>query len=372
MLRISTDRISEGMIVGQNIMDKNGRILLTAGQVLSRRYIQRIRELGVPFVYIDDQLGIEDPDPPVRSATVSLATASLRQSFEVYAQTGQTDLGEIQLQIDNIISDLTDNSHIIVGMSELKSYDDYTFQHSVNVCILSLIIGMSQGYRHSQLRDLGIGAILHDIGKIKIPLAIINKPTSLTYEEYIEVKKHPYEGFLIIKSLRGFPRASTEAILQHHERMDRRGYPRGLKGQDIHDYGLIVAVADVFDALVSDRPYRPAFNNYEAMQVMQQDKGVGLSGPYVDALFSHINMYPPGTVVCLSNGDLAVVTRGTVPDSSFPQLRLLFDVDMQAYGMDSSMELGADQDIYIKKVLGHLQGEQYMLEFLKIHKLHEH
>lgn len=369
MFRIPSDQITEGMVLARNITDSSGRVLLTAGQVFSKRYALRIQELQIPYVYIDEQLGIEVPEPPVSPATVSAATASLKKCYEQYAKTGQTDLGSIQCQIDNIINDLANNSHIKIGMSELKSYDDYTYQHSVNVCVLSLIIGMSQGYSHLQLKNLGIGAILHDIGKIKIPLEIVNKPSSLTYKEYIEVKKHPWEGFTIINALHDFPQSSTQAILQHHERIDRRGYPRGLKGIDIHEFGLIVAVADVFDALVSDRPYRAAFCNREAMEIMEQEKGTKLSESYIDALFSHINMYAPGTVVCLSNGDLAVVTKENPKASRHPHLKLLFDPDMQAYQLDTSLDLNVRRDISVKRVLNYQEAEECILKFLTLHKI---
>jgi HD-GYP domain-containing protein (c-di-GMP phosphodiesterase class II) len=369
MVRISSGRISEGMVLGRPIIDAKNRFLLTAGQVLNERYVLRIKELQIPFVYIDDQLGIEDPIPPVSPATISMATDSLKQCYKQFAETEKTDLRTVQSQISNIIDDLATNSYVMIGMSELKSYDDYTYQHSVNVCALSIILGISQGYSRMRLQNLGIGAMLHDIGKIKIPLEIINKPSSLTYEEYMEVKKHPWEGFKIINSsAMMLPRTSIYGVLQHHERVDGRGYPRGLSEVNIHEYGLIIAVADVFDALVSDRPNRPAFSNHEAMQIIERKKGTHLSTIFVDALLSHINMYPPGTVVILSNGDLAVVTQENIKEPKRPQTKLLFDGDNQLYERDRSFNLGDHKDVFITKVLSHLEAEDKIIQFLTIHK----
>ena len=370
MLRIPTNRISEGMVLALPIIDANNLLLLTAGQVLTEKYVQRIQELQIPFVYIDDQLGIEESIPPVNPDTLSIATESLKQSYEQCAKTGKIDLRTVQSQVDNIIDDLITNSHIMIGMSDLKNYDDYTYQHSVNVCVLSIILGISHGYNHLQLQALGMGSILHDIGKIKIPLEIINKPSPLTYAEYMEIKKHPWEGFKIINSSIDLPRGSAQGILQHHERIDGRGYPRGIDEVNIHEYGLIVAVADVFDALVSDRPYRRAFNNQEAMEIMEREKGTHLSPLFVDALLSYINMYPPGTVVSLSNGDLAIVTRENVKDPKSPPLKLLFDAGKQAYEMNSSFDLGAHINIFITKALSPMEAEVIIIEFLTIHKNH--
>lgn len=365
MIRISSDKVTRGMVLARNIINSNGRALLTKNQHLTQRYIKRLRELKIPYVYIDDGLGLEDTTPPVKPSTVTKATKSLKQAFDYFVETGKADLQAIESQIDNIIDELSSNKNILFGMSELKTYDDYTYQHSVNVCILSIVIGMKQGYSRQQLRELGFGAMLHDIGKTKIPPEILNKPTLLTYEEYIEIKKHPWEGFSIVQSFKQLPYNSVYAILQHHEQVDGRGYPRGLNKYNIHDYGLIVAVADVFDALISDRPYRPAYTNLEAMEIILQDRDTKLSGKYIDALFAHINIYPPGTMVHLSNGDLAVIVKNNADGLNHPQLKLLFNSDMEPYDMDTSLDLSIEKNVYIKKVLSHQETEQHILEFFK-------
>lgn len=367
MLRFSTDQISEGMVLARPVVDANNRILLTAGQVLSEKYVQSIKKLQIPFVYIEDQFGVEEPTPLVDPDTVWEAAENLKQCYEECAKTGKIDLRGIQSQVDNILDDLISNNNIMIGMSDLKSYDDYTYEHSVHVSILSIILGICHGYDRLQLKALGMGAILHDIGKINIPLEILNKPTSLTYEEYMLVKKHPWDGFTLINSI-DLPRGSAQGIVQHHERIDGRGYPRGIDKASIHEYGLIVAVADVFDALVSDRPYRRGFNNQEAIEMMEQEKGTHLLPLFVDYLVSYINMYPPGTVVILSNGDLAIVTRDNVNNSKRPHMKLLFNADKQAYELNSPFNLEEHKDISISKVLNATEAEEIMLLFLKIHK----
>ncbi|NLV21736.1 MAG: HD-GYP domain-containing protein [Syntrophomonadaceae bacterium] len=368
MLKISSNRISAGMILGRPIINAQQRFLLTAGQVLTERYIKRIKELQIPYVYIDERLGVEDPVPLINPATFAMAIDSLRQCYEQYSKTMRIDIRNVQTQVGNIIDDLVNNSYLMIGMSELKNYDDYTYQHSVNVCALSIILGISNGYDRLQLQNLGVGAILHDIGKIKIPLEIINKPTALTYDELVEVKKHPWEGFMMVNSAINLPKSSVYGILQHHERIDGRGYPRGLSEDNIHQYGLIIAVADVFDSLVSDRPYRPGFSNQEAMAIIEREKGTKLSPRFVDALFSHLNIYPPGTVVSLSNGDLAVVTQENLQDMKRPRLKLLFDVYKKIYAKDRSLNLADHKDIFITKTFSYSETENIMLQFLKLHK----
>lgn len=368
MFRISTNYIAEGMIVGKNIVDANGRVLLTSGQVLNSRYIQRIQALHIDFIYIQDDLDIKEPISPVRPKTITKATASFKRCYEQCVKTGKVSARAMQSQVDNIINDLMNNNEIMYGMAEVKEYDDYTYEHSVNVCVLSLILGISLDLSRSQLQALGIGSMLHDIGKIKIPLGIINKPSRLTYEELIEVKQHPWTGFKIATESNDLPRGAAQAILQHHEYINGRGYPRGIDESSIHDFGMIVAVADVFDALITDRPYRRAFSNYEAVQILKQETGTHLSKRFVDALLKHVNLYPPGTVILLSSNDLAVVSQENPAQRNRPQVKLLFNADGHPYEINKIVDLTKEENILIDKVLSTAEAELCLIKFLQMHK----
>jgi len=368
MLRFSSERLSPGMVVGRPITDANGRVLLTARQVLNERYIKRIQELKIPMVYVDDQMGVQEPPAVVNPVTISKATKTLKQSYQQCAKTGKTNLTSIQSQIDNIIDDLATNSNILIGMTDLKSYDDYTYQHSVNVCVLAIMLGIDNGYNRSQLQTLGTGALLHDIGKISIPLEILNKTSALTDEEYTIIKKHPWEGFKMIKNSTEIRSLSAYVALQHHERIDGQGYPRGLNEGNIHEYGLIAAVADMFDALVSDRPYRHGYNNQEAIHIVEEIKGTHLAPQFVDILSKHINLYPPGTVVTLTTGDIAIVTHENLKDHKTPQVKLLFNSNQQVYHIDYPIDLAAASTISISNVHTPADAEQIICLYLSLQK----
>lgn len=366
MLRLATERLTPGMIVGRSIIDSTGRVLLTSGQILNARYIRRIKELNLTTVYIEEQLGIEDSIVPVSPVVISRATKTLKNTYQACSKTGKANLAPMQSQIDNIIDDLLVNDKILIGMSDIKSHDDYTYQHSVNVCVLSIILGINNGYNRNQLQTLGTGALLHDIGKIHIPLDILNKPGSLTDEEYAIVKKHAMDGFKIIRNTSEIPLLSAHIALEHHERVDGKGYPRNLIQENIHEYGLIVAVADIFDALVSDRPYRRGYSNQEAMRIIEQSKSSQLAPKFVDMLFKHVNLYPPGAVVVLSNGDIAVVTQEKHDNSNFPQVKLLFNSDQQVYDHDTTIDLAADSDLYISDIKNPEDSEKNICLYLSL------
>jgi HD-GYP domain-containing protein (c-di-GMP phosphodiesterase class II) len=369
MLKLSSNKISAGMVLGRPIVNTRHNFLLTSGQVLTERYVKRLNELQIPYVYVDEQLGIEEPEPLISPARIKATVNSIKLCYEQYSKTLKIDVSELKSHVDDIIDDLAANSSLNIGMAELKNYDDYTYQHSVNVCALAIILGISCGYNRYQLQNIGLGALLHDIGKIKIPLEIINKPSSLSYEEFIEVKKHPWEGFMIVRATADLSKSSICCVLQHHERVDGRGYPRGLSSSNIHEYASVIAVADVFDALVSDRPYRPGYSNHDAAEIIERGKDTIFSGRIVDKLFSHIRIYPPGTVVGLSTGDLGVVIYDDPKNPKQPKIKLLFDPDKQVYPGNQLLDLAKYENITVTKVFNQAEAEKTMLEFLNIYKI---
>lgn len=371
MLRLSSDQIIPGMILGRSIIDADGRMLLAKGQALNQYYIQRLKELGIPTIYIDDNLGIEDVASLVSARTVLHATKCLKQSYQQCAKTGKVNLSTMRSQVDNIIDELTANCNVLVGMSDLKSYDEYSYQHSVSVCVLTIIMGISYGYNRSQLQTLGTGAILHDIGKVNVPVEILNKTGSLTDNDFSIIQQHSWDGFKIIKDSGEIPLLSAHVALQHHERMDGNGYPRAITGQNIHEYGQITAVADMFDALTSDRPYRRAYNNKEAIKIIEEDRGKHLASEFVDLLLAHINLYPPGTVVVLTTKDTAIVSKENPSDPTRPQLKLLFNGQQQAYDINRVIDLENFKTIFIVESYSASDGYECISRYLSIHNQSE-
>lgn len=331
MIMIPAEDLVPGMVVAQSIIDANHRVLLTSGQVLTYKYITRIQELGIPGVYIQEDLGIEEAPYLVSATTVCKATQTLKYSIDNYWRTNCLNVGCLRSQVDAIIDELVQNQGLVIGLTDLKSYDDYTYEHSVQVCIISLLIGITKGYNSIRLQEIGMGALLHDIGKTRVSPEIINKPGSLTVEERKIINRHTWEGFNIMRNSWQISLFSAHVALQHHERLDGSGYPRAIKGENIHEYAQIAAVADVYDALVSDRPYRSGYTNQEALAIINQQKGNLLSSDIVDILEAHVSLYPPGAIVELNTGDLAIVVVDNPEQPCRPKVRLLFDANGQVY-----------------------------------------
>lgn len=366
MLRLPSDRLRPGMIVGRNIIGANERVLLTSGQILTEKYIQRIIDMQVPVVYIEDPLGMNDSTPIVSPDIISKAAIILKRTYKECLKTGKVNLAPIKAQVDNIIDNLLSNNNLLIGASDLKNYDDYTYQHSVNVCILAITIGISNGYNPSQLQTLGTGALLHDIGKINIPIEILHKPGALTDDEYKLVQKHSWDGYRIINSSCEIPPICAQIALTHHERIDGNGYPRHLSSVAINDYALIVAVADTFDALISDRPYRRSFNNQEAMNIIEKSKNTKLSSYFIDILHQHVNICTIGTIVTLNTGDIAIVTKENSEVNINPQVKLLFSNDQRFYDGDNKLDLAVDKKVFISDVLSTSKADEYISLYLSL------
>lgn len=365
MIKVNTEDLVAGMTLARSIFEpRNNLVLLTAGQKLTDYYIERIKAIGITSVYIKDNLGLETAEPIVSDKTVQDTTEALKESYQNCLKTGRLRIDKLKKQVESIIEEIIDNRDIAYSISDIKNHDDYTYQHSVSVCILSTLIGVSRGYNHNQLYELALGAILHDIGKVTVPQEILNKPDKLDDNERQFILTHPWKGFNIIRNSNQIPLLSAHVALQHHERLDGLGYPRNLKGENIHEYARITAIADTFDALTSDRPYRTGFSNEQALKILRGEENTKLDGEFIEMLTHHISLIPNGTVVLLSTGDIAVVIKENTKYPYAPVVKLLFNSSHQKYNNSKNVDLLERKTIRIKRILSSGEASKILCEYL--------
>lgn len=227
--------------------------------------------------------------------------------------------------VGQLIEELLENEEIVISLGKLRTIDDYTLEHSVNVCIMSLVIGFSYGFKYDELMDLGVGAILHDIGKMLIPQNILNKPGALTIDEYETVKKHTIYGYDILKRSEGISDIAAEVALCHHERLDGNGYPLGKKDEQIRIYSKIVAICDVYDALTSDRVYKKGIAAHKALEYICKMVDTQFDNEIVKKLLNCVKIYPVGSLVRLDTNELGLVVDISKSNPSKPIVRILLD-----------------------------------------------
>lgn len=313
------------MVVARTIIDSDGRVLLRSGIQLTENYIEKLRSIGLHSIYIRDALNSVEIRDVINEETRLETIRVIKENFRALEAQHKLNLRAVKAMVDQIIDELLADMTVLVNLNDIRTFDDYTFAHSVNVAVLSIMTGITLGYHDLQLKELGVGAILHDIGKTRIDKSILSKPTDLTREEFNEVKNHTNYGFEILRQHPDVSLLSAHVAFQHHERWDGNGYPRGLVREDILDYARIVAVCDVYDALLADRPYRASYTVNQALTILKRMGGIYLDPHCVDALISNIAVYPIGSVVELSTGELGVVVDINKEAPTRPVVRLVFD-----------------------------------------------
>jgi HD-GYP domain-containing protein (c-di-GMP phosphodiesterase class II) len=240
-------------------------------------------------------------------------------------------LRRVKRAVQSIVDQVLNNETSIIGMTVLRDYDEYTFAHSVNVCIFSIALGKKLALGKSELYELGLGALLHDIGKVRMPLEVINKSTQLTDEEWELVREHPSEGLLTLFEMRGLSDLPMRAMLvayEHHMKVDLTGYPRCFRPRGSFLFSRIVAIADAFDAATSRRSYQSQpFPPDQVLREMRENPVRGFDPLIVKAFISMTGIYPVGSLVVLDNYELAVVVApNPLPERAHqPLVRLIFD-----------------------------------------------
>lgn len=211
--------------------------------------------------------------------------------------------------IREVIREIKRNDELLTLLSEVYVLDHYIFTHSLNVTFYSLAIGLELNLTQKELELLGLGALFHDVGKVKVSDEVLLKPGKLTEEEYEEIKKHAEYGFRILKEVHSIPLIVAHCAYQHHERLNGSGYPRGLQDKEIHFYGKIIAVADVFDEVTSNRIYKKAMLPHEGVEILYSGSGTMFDQKIVEAFRKSVAVYPIGITVILSDKRAGIVTK---------------------------------------------------------------
>lgn len=213
----------------------------------------------------------------------------------------------------------------LVALTSLRQCDDYTVEHCVDVSILMVALGHRLGCSGDELQQFAVGGLLHDVGKQRVPHEILQKPDKLTADEFEVMKRHPEWGYDLVTQMEGCSETVANVTLRHHERLNGSGYPMGLSGAEIDQASKVAGVADVFDALTSDRVYRRGMPTREALQLIFRTKDTHFDEAVVGALIKLVGVYPIGTEVLLSSGERAVVVEPNPEDTTRPVVEITRD-----------------------------------------------
>ena len=346
MRLIRLDHITPGDRLGRDVtFDPSQAPLVRAGVRLLPALVAALRRHDVDAVWIDDDLsrGIE-PTQTLTDETRQKAAQAINETFERTAQKLHTSsvpdsaIGRMKDMAELIAAEISESPEALLALADLGSADNYTMQHSLGVTTLGLLIGHRVLNKHGvtnsrgeqrfddldrQLVKLGTGLLLHDIGKLGVPFAVLHKPGKLTDDEYALVKQHPETGFHMLKDSSAISSLSTAIVRYHHERWDGRGYPAGRAGDDVPMFARIAAVADVYDAITSNRSYCAAMPADMAYREILNGAGSQFDANVVEMFRHVVAPYPEGVTVELSNGLKGIVARLPKGHLDRPVVRLV-------------------------------------------------
>ncbi len=261
-----------------------------------------------------------------------------------------TSVAKVKRAVQSIVDQVLNNETSLIGLTTIRDYDEYTFTHSVNVCILAVAIGKKLGLTRLQLYDLGLAALLHDVGKARIPVEVLNKTTGLSEDEWKMMQTHPWQGVLTLFTMRGYGEIPYRQIVvshEHHMKVDLSGYPKAIRARQMGIYSRIVAVADGYDAATTRRSYQTVpIQPDQVLREMWENPRRGYDQTLVKALINLIGIYPVGTCVILDTFEVAVVSAAN-PDQNFlnrPMIRICLDVNGALVGPPGREENLAAQD----------------------------
>lgn len=260
------------------------------------------------------------------SAIVNRSKHAVKAMFDEIRLGRAVNSGELAPVVAEIASSVARNPYALIGIARLKTKDEYTYLHSVAVCALMVNLAGHLGLDEALVRDIGLAGLLHDVGKMAVPTALLHKPGALTTSEFSVVKSHPERGHDLLNSSGNVPAIALDVCLHHHERIDGSGYPHNLSGDGISLYARMGAVCDVYDAVTSERAYKAPWHPAEALARMAQWQGH--FDPRIFAAFERsVGIYPIGTLVRSRSNRLALVVAECAEDLTRPVLRTFYSID---------------------------------------------
>jgi putative nucleotidyltransferase with HDIG domain len=396
--KIRIDQLKPGMYVHDfNCGWMRHPFLSSSIKVKDEKTIERIINYGIREVYIDSDKGLDVTDAPTEEEvsqgiqTELNKVAETKSDIEYHVplkkelvrareikkeakQTVQNIMEEVRFgrqikteKVEHVVGKMIDsifsNQDALISLGRIKQTDEYTYMHSMSVCVLMISFGKHLGFDSRQLKEIGVGAMLHDIGKMKVPQEILNKKARLSDKEYELMKEHVEHGRILLEKTQGISDTSILLAAQHHEKMDGRGYPRGLKGNEISIYGQTSSIVDVYDAMTSKRCYQRRYEPTEVLKKLFEWREL-YNVDLVQHFIRCVGIYPVGQLVRLESGLLGIVLNHGEKNLLHPVVRIIYDAKkerhIRPYDIDLSQHSEDKVENYESQDKWNIKPEMYL------------
>lgn len=320
MRLIPIESVRPNTVLGKTLYDNEGRVLLKSGVVLREMTIEKIKEINILSIYIIDKYSDEEIEDIIKPEIRQKAISTIKEAFSNIERLSTAKGGKVEFSAkdegyfnninkiaEQVIDDLLNNKEVLLSLVDIRSMNNYIYSHSVNVAVISLVIGIALKLDRRKLSSLCMGALIHDVGKTLISKAILTKNAELTQEETALLNQHTRLGYKYLSDAYNLNSVSKLIVLQHHERPDGKGYPDGLSSDKITDLSKIVRIADAYDKLSTDRPNQRAMFPSDVLEYLMANAGKIFDYDIVNIFCRIVITYPKGTLVKLSTGETARV-----------------------------------------------------------------
>jgi HD-GYP domain-containing protein (c-di-GMP phosphodiesterase class II) len=326
------------MKIGKNIYSSDGVVLLSKDVRLTNEYIKGLVKMGINGVYIEDTISKDIEIKNVISDELRIhAVKSIREIYNNRSNLNR-NIATVEYLVKSIMFEILENKNVMINMIDIKTFDDYLYSHSVNVAVLSSVIGIALNLDRKKIEKLVSSALLHDIGKVFIQKDILDKTGELTEAERILVESHTEKGYRYIKQYYNISVTTYIGILQHHERFDGNGFPEGKKGEDISEFGRIISICNVYDNLITEKINRKAYIPSDAIEYIMANNGQIFDPKLVKIFLKRVAPYPLGSILKLSNGEEVIVIENNEECSIRPKVRNIENNKVYDLTYDSNLK----------------------------------
>lgn len=379
-----SEKALKNVAIGEYIVDivkqQGTYVLNSPGHIKNEKVITHLQSKGVESVLIDSSKSLtldqEIVTPPANSLVQPLileihkakkifdeSKALQKKIFKDALSGRDIDLNPVIEITDQAIDTIFKNPDALACIINIREKDEYLLEHSVSVSILISIFARYLNIDKQIVRQLAVGAFLHDVGKIMIPESVLNKPGKLTDKEFTVMKTHVNHSIKIIEQTKGISEISLEVAALHHEKLDGTGYPYQISEKKITKYGRMIAICDIFDALTANRVYKKGYSHIKSFSILRKlAEQQHLDKRLVDIFIKCLGVYPVGSLVELGSKKLAIVERRNQDDPIRPKVRSFYNVDDHRYVMTQDIDLSKTEDFIVKGV----RADEFDLDMNKI------
>lgn len=346
---VNLENLKGGEIAAKVIYDENGRILLSEGLEITEFHIKKLSEMGVRVVYVDDEISKDvEVEESISEETRVMSKNAIKDMLDKYGTVGSTTTDGIIKAVNTVVDEILDNKHVLLNVSQIKASDNSLHSHSVNVCVLSVFMGLHAGYNSARLKDLAIGAMLHDVGKMKIlqDKEMINKKNEQQLKKYID-EMHSKVGYEFLRAQNKFSAHTNVAVLMHHENIDGSGHPLGLKETEINENAKIISICDTFDNLLRGKEQERIMPVYEILEYLVAMSGYRFDIELVRKFSSTIAVYPSGTGVILNTNEKGIVVRQNKSTPLRPVVKVVYNNKGEKLIIPKELDLNKELTVFI-------------------------